>query len=511
MGDQVMQHKRNTLFLACITVGIVFALYKSYPIAKDILRNYSVPYYHYTPKSTNAPTPSQLGPAIAVPILMYHGVVPDTDPENTQIDRFIEQMELLKKSGYETISINQYNQFRQGKFTLPPKPIIITFDDGRKDSYYSTDDILKKLNYNATIFLATVKPNEKDKFYLSWEELKQLRDSKRWEIEAHGRRSHEKIIANSKGNTGRYLTSRIYTQGKGLESLESFKNRVEQDYKDGIEDIKKNLGITPTYYAIPLNDYGQNSGENIPEAVKVNKELTRKYFMLAFIEEFVYSDSLPSEYYHLQNNIYNYVADDPYTLRRIEVRNMPAKKLLSFLESESPHNTQIVLNTVHPDEFKTNTILRYGDATFDQNGLHLKSNAQTASAKAFFGNKRWKSYSVDAVIQRIKGRNVTLQGYMTDNSNDISFGMTDNGVFLRETINGEEHDLQPSVIVDPIPGKEYEFRMEFNENSVTCYFENKVIFPATQIHLYGGFAGFKVWDDTEAEGLLKSIKIYYNN
>ncbi len=506
-----MFHFKKLLLLLTIAAGISFALYKTYPFAKDILRNYSVPYYQYSGKKISSPSPVGLGPATAVPILMYHGVIPDLDAENTQLKHFIEQMELLKKSGYQAISIDQYNQFRQKKFTLPPKPFIITFDDGRKDSYYPTDDILKKLGFKATIFLATVKPNSKDKFYLSWDEIKKLKSSGRWEIEAHGRHSHDKVVANSKGNTGRYLTSRIYTPGKGLESLDAFKVRVEDDYKNGIADIKTNLGSTPTFFAIPLNDYGQNSGETIPEAVKVNQELTKKYFQLSFIEEFVYSDSLPSEYYHIQNNIYNFANDDPYSLRRIEVRNMPAIKLLDFLEKESPHNTQITLNTSHPDEFRQSTIVRYGDVTFDDSGLHLKSNNQTASAKVFFGNKRWKNYTVEATIRRVKGRNVTLHGYLSDNSNDIGFGMTDNGLFLRETVSGAEKELSPSIIVDPVTGRDYKYKMVFKDQTVTCYFDNKQVFPNTKITRDAGFAGFKVWDDTEAEGLLKSIKIYYNS
>ncbi len=503
-------HKR-ALLLAMISAGIGVALYITYPFAKEILRNYSVPYYSYSKKNITSPKPAAREPAVAVPILMYHGVVPDADPENTQQALFVEQMELLKKNGYETITISQYDQFRQKQFTLPPKPIIITFDDGRKDSFYPTDDVFKKLGFKATIFLATIKPDEKDKFYLSWEDLKKMRNSGRWEIEAHGRRSHEKVIANKQGNTGRYLTSRMYNQETGqLESLEDFKNRVEEDYKNGIEDIKKNLGLDPKYYAIPLNDYGQNAGEAQPEAVTLNRELTQKYFRMAFIEEFVYTDKLSNEYYHLQNNIYNYADDDPYTLRRVEVRNMPAQKLLDFLEAESPRTRAITINTEHPDDFKKNTILRYGDGLFDKDGFHLKSNAKTASAKAFFGNKRWKDYTIEATMQRIKGRNITLLGHMPDNSNDVGFGMTDNGLFLRETNNGSETELSPSIIINPVAGRAYNFKMVFKSNTVICYLDGIQVFPQTTIHQTAGFAGFKVWDDKEAEGLLKSIKIYYN-
>ena len=57
--------------------------------------------------------------------------------------QFAEQMEMLERAGFQTISIAQYVRFLQGDAAgLPARPILITFDDGRLDSYRGADKVL---------------------------------------------------------------------------------------------------------------------------------------------------------------------------------------------------------------------------------------------------------------------------------------------------------------------------------------------------------------------------------
>ena len=195
------------IFLTLFLIILGLLLWVSYPITRYFYSFEQREYYEYGPdtKVKIKIDTSNMPSANAVPILMYHGVTNKLDDENTQIDNFIKQMEMIKSQGYQTISVAELDSFFQGKFTLPPKPIIITFDDGRKDSYYPTDEILKKLEFKATIFLATGKQAKNDKFYLNWEDLAKMKDSGRWEIEAHGRNSHDKIVINEKADMGRFL------------------------------------------------------------------------------------------------------------------------------------------------------------------------------------------------------------------------------------------------------------------------------------------------------------------
>ena len=60
-----------------------------------------------------------------------------------------------------------------GEIELPPKPVLITFDDGYIDNYTNAFPILKKYNLRATIFIipafTSVYPN-----YMTWEQLKEM-------------------------------------------------------------------------------------------------------------------------------------------------------------------------------------------------------------------------------------------------------------------------------------------------------------------------------------------------
>jgi hypothetical protein len=76
----------------------------------------------------------------AVPVLVYHGINDQADHYSVSQAAFTEQMEMLKRAGFQTISIGQYVRFLQGDVRgLPPRPVLITFDDGRLDSYRGAD------------------------------------------------------------------------------------------------------------------------------------------------------------------------------------------------------------------------------------------------------------------------------------------------------------------------------------------------------------------------------------
>ena len=65
-------------------------------------------------------------------------------------------MALLVHLGYHSISIQQYADWHSGKkINLPSRPILITFDDGRSDSWTGADQVLARYHMRATIFIIT--------------------------------------------------------------------------------------------------------------------------------------------------------------------------------------------------------------------------------------------------------------------------------------------------------------------------------------------------------------------
>jgi peptidoglycan/xylan/chitin deacetylase (PgdA/CDA1 family) len=505
MGYPLSTQKRF-LILGVLLISISISIAIFYPATRKILSSYTIDYYIYNPKTPvkSAVDTAHMPPAIAVPILMYHGVVHEVESTNTNIDRFIEQMEMLKRNGYTTISVTEYDLFRQGKFTLPPRPIIITFDDGRKDSYYTTDDVFKKLGFKATIFVASGMALDGNSFYLTWDELKELQKTGRWEIEAHGRYSH-KIIQINKENEGegRYLTSKMYLPDKDrVETTAEFEKRVEQDYLDNLYDLNTHLGIQAHYFAIPLNDYGQQPIANYLGGPVFNQVLIRKYFRDAFI---VSND--PEHVQVLLTPAYNFKDTDPYKLNRIEVKNMRARDLEDILRREEPVRPRLTLES---KDFKITSYNRIISSTisFAPDGLHLRSDEIDGSGKVIFGEDSWRDYEVSAMMTRATGRSIVLMFNYLDDRNYIACGVTDNGVYLRSVVNNVTKELVESKTMAQPIGGEITLTAQSKNGIANCYFNGQPLFLHIPIPLERGAIGVKVWDDTKrAEGILHRLEV----
>ena len=178
--------------------------------------------------------------ARSVPILLYHGVIEDKDwqPDqvNVRLSDFQEQMFALKKAGWKTIGIDEYDDFAHGKKDLPAKSFLLTFDDGRSDSFYPVDPILKTLDYNAVIYIITNRLfetiGEQGHFHLSRTEFEKMIESGRWQIESHGRDDHDLITIGPEGQTGHFLSNKIWLEKENrYETQEEYLSRIKSGPK----------------------------------------------------------------------------------------------------------------------------------------------------------------------------------------------------------------------------------------------------------------------------------------
>jgi len=132
------------------------------------------------------------------------------------VDNFRDQLFALKAAGYQTITLDDFQAFVKGEKIYPTNHSA-TFDDGRKDSYYPVDPLLKALNYNAVMFVINRYINaNNDNFYLSKDELQSMLDSKRWDLSAHQRRPDMATIS-ADGAKGHYYTNKLWDPNTGLE------------------------------------------------------------------------------------------------------------------------------------------------------------------------------------------------------------------------------------------------------------------------------------------------------
>jgi peptidoglycan/xylan/chitin deacetylase (PgdA/CDA1 family) len=108
------------------------------------------------PSATITPTWVPQGPDhIKVPILMYHHV------EVSPIDSFLrvpaakfdEEMKLLHDWEYTPITTTMLVEAITKGVSLPPRPVMITFDDANEDNYTTAFPIMKKYGFTGVLYL----------------------------------------------------------------------------------------------------------------------------------------------------------------------------------------------------------------------------------------------------------------------------------------------------------------------------------------------------------------------
>lgn len=70
-------------------------------------------------------------------------------------EEFERQTDCLARHGYNVLTLAEVYEGLTGKRELPPKTIVITFDDGYRDNYKNAFRILSRHGLKATFFLAT--------------------------------------------------------------------------------------------------------------------------------------------------------------------------------------------------------------------------------------------------------------------------------------------------------------------------------------------------------------------
>lgn len=90
----------------------------------------------------------------AIPVLMYHHVTPKGGFIACSVSNFESQMKALVKSGYSTLSAEQFAGFLRGD-KVPEKSVVLTFDDGYLNNFVYAHPILQKYGLQALMFLIT--------------------------------------------------------------------------------------------------------------------------------------------------------------------------------------------------------------------------------------------------------------------------------------------------------------------------------------------------------------------
>ncbi|MES2216090.1 MAG: polysaccharide deacetylase family protein, partial [Patescibacteria group bacterium] len=185
-----------------------------------------------------------------VPVLLYHGIVDESDRFSMTPKTFADQMFTLKRAGYHTVSLEDFNAFLRGEKVLDNGSFVLTFDDGRLDSYYGADPVLQALGFTAVMYVATADSLHVDRplpsYYLHEGLLSRMVRSGRWELGSHAiQESGGFVPVDASGTKGNFLSNKMWLGDKGrLENDDEFRTRITRELTASKKDLQDIFGIS---------------------------------------------------------------------------------------------------------------------------------------------------------------------------------------------------------------------------------------------------------------------------
>ena len=91
---------------------------------------------------------------VTLPVLMYHHIDSNVPTDMTvSPERFEEQIAALTQNGWHSVTIAQLIDYVDHGTPLPPKPILITFDDGYTSNLELAAPILERYGQHGVVFV----------------------------------------------------------------------------------------------------------------------------------------------------------------------------------------------------------------------------------------------------------------------------------------------------------------------------------------------------------------------
>jgi len=199
-------------------------------------------------KHTNADgTFEEPAEEVAIPILCYHRF-DDTCSSTYAVTptAFEDQMEYLRRNGFHSISLKTLSDYVSGSLdALPPRPVVITIDDGWKSAYTKAAPILKEKGFTATFFVYTYFISS-CRNSLSWDDLKVLlKDG--FEVGSHTK-SHPNFLL---------LRKRL--------DPDEYRKRVLEELKDSRKLLEEKLKTSVSLFSYPYGLYDSHLENEIRE------------------------------------------------------------------------------------------------------------------------------------------------------------------------------------------------------------------------------------------------------
>ncbi len=429
--------------------------------------------------------PASSGSARSIPVLVYHGL-PDeggiSNPFNSL--KFFEHMKALKAAGWGTITLREFEKFIRGEGGLPEKSFLLTFDDGRKDTFYPSDPVLKDLDFEAVMFAITKKSlsptAEQSPYYLSPYELEAMEKSDRWEVESHGRDSHDWYYVNGEGGVGHFFSNLLWLEDeRRLETEGEFKERVVYDLSHSQSDLVSALDKEIRFLAYPFGDYGQD-GSNYEKAVEVVRDEAEKVYEMAFYQ--VWTGDTES---------FNYPSDEEFMMKRIEpLGNWSGEHLLTILESSLSKDLPYSAST-----FGEEWVSSWGRISKGEEMMFKADEISTGVGGGLNGSWWWRDYTFTTDVDWSSGSNVVLIARMDDDENYFGCNFGANKTYVKSVKDGFSTNIREADFSIPLDGS-LNLGVRAKGSNIECLVNGQVVLQGNGVNYRSpqGGIGLEVWD-----------------
>jgi peptidoglycan/xylan/chitin deacetylase (PgdA/CDA1 family) len=130
------------------------------------------------------------GPALRtpVPVLMYHviGTPPASAPyPELFVSRqlFAAQVAALARAGYHAVTLERMWRAWHGRATLPPRPVVLSFDDGYRGDFGAAMPILRRHGWAGVLNLLVANLHRHDWGLKAWMVRRMIANG--WEVDSH--------------------------------------------------------------------------------------------------------------------------------------------------------------------------------------------------------------------------------------------------------------------------------------------------------------------------------------
>jgi peptidoglycan/xylan/chitin deacetylase (PgdA/CDA1 family) len=156
-----------------------------------------------------------------LPILLYHSISVAAAPRFRRwvVDpaRFAEHIDCIAAAGYQPVTVSTAAAAIRGDSALPPRPVVLTFDDGFADFATDAAPVLARYDFTATLYVTThfvdgtsewlAGEGEGGRRMLSWSQLIEL-DRAGIEIGPHGHTHRQLDVIRRRDVVAEVLTSK---------------------------------------------------------------------------------------------------------------------------------------------------------------------------------------------------------------------------------------------------------------------------------------------------------------